>query len=80
MPIFDFACRGCGHQFEMLVRGGGTPACPACQGTDLEKLLSLPAVKTETTHGLAMQAAKRRDQRQGTDRVMAQREYEANHD
>jgi putative FmdB family regulatory protein len=80
MPIFDFACRGCGHQFEVLVRGGSTPACPACQGTDLEKLLSLPAVKTETTHGLAMQAAKRRDQRQGTDRVMAQREYEANHD
>lgn len=80
MPIFDFACRGCGHEFETLVRGGGTPACPACQGTDLEKLLSLPAVKTETTHGLAMQAAKRRDQRQGTDRVMAQREYEANHD
>ncbi len=80
MPIFDFACRGCGHQFEALVRGSDTTRCPACQGTDLEKLPSLPAVKTATTHDLAMQAARRRDQRQGTERVMAQREYEANHD
>lgn len=80
MPIFDFDCRGCAHRFEALVRGSSVPACPACGSTDLEKLPSLPALKTETTHGLAMQAARRRDKRQGTERVMEQAAYEASHD
>ena len=81
MPIYEYACRSCAHRFELLVRGtSATPACPACKSDDLEKLLSLPAVKSETTHALAMKAAKRRDARQATERVNTQREYEANHD
>jgi len=27
MPIFEYACRACGHEFETLVRGAETPAC-----------------------------------------------------
>ena len=45
MPIHEFACRACGHRFEELVRGSERPACPHCQATDLEKLLSVFAVK-----------------------------------
>lgn len=46
MPLFDFKCRACGRQFETLVRprDAEPPTCPACRGTDLEKLLSVPAV------------------------------------
>jgi len=40
MPLFDFHCRACGHQFEALVRSGHPPVCPSCQGTDLERQLS----------------------------------------
>jgi putative FmdB family regulatory protein len=40
MPLFEYACRGCGHRFEELVRGSEQPACPRCAGADLEKLLS----------------------------------------
>ncbi len=40
MPLFDFRCRACGETFEALVRPGHPPACPACQGTDLERQLS----------------------------------------
>jgi hypothetical protein len=47
---------------------------------DLERLLSLPAVHSETTRGLALRAAKKRDARQGTEQRRAQREYELNHD
>jgi hypothetical protein len=40
----------------------------------------MPRVKSETTKGLAMRAAKRRDAQQGSDRTRAQREYEASHE
>jgi hypothetical protein len=46
----------------------------------MEKLLSLPAIKSESTHALAMRAARKRDKAQGTERQAAQAEYERNHD
>ena len=81
MPICEFACRSCEHRFELLIRGtSAPPACPECKSADLERLLSLPAVKSEGTHALAMKAAKTRDTRQATERSNTQREYEAHHD
>jgi hypothetical protein len=56
------------------------PSCPACSSEDLERLLSVPAVRSEGTRQLALKAARKRDERLGNDRVMAQREYEAHHD
>jgi putative FmdB family regulatory protein len=44
MPLFEYECRGCGHHFEYLTRQGQTPACPSCQGVDLQKQLSVFAV------------------------------------
>jgi putative FmdB family regulatory protein len=41
MPLFEFACRSCDHQFESLVRGNETPACPSCHSTELERRLSV---------------------------------------
>jgi putative FmdB family regulatory protein len=80
MPIFEYACRSCGERFEVLVRTGSKPACPKCAGVDLEKLLSLPAIKSETTHGAAMAAAKSRDTKQAREKNAAQRDYELKHD
>jgi putative FmdB family regulatory protein len=80
MPIFDFTCTACQHVFEALVRGDTLPPCPACGAGTVDKALSLPAIKTSTTRGMAMAAAKRRDRAQGQEREHAQREYEKNHD
>jgi putative FmdB family regulatory protein len=80
MPIYEFSCRSCGHQFEALVRSSTVPVCPQCQNEDLERLLSLPAVKSDTTRALALRAAKQRDSRQAKERDHAQRQYEASHD
>ncbi|MEO6443792.1 MAG: FmdB family zinc ribbon protein [Gemmatimonadaceae bacterium] len=80
MPIYDFKCADCGAQSEILVRGKEVPACTACGSETLERLLSLPAVKSATTKALSMQAAKRRDARQGTERVQEQLRYERSHD
>jgi len=50
LPLFDFLCRGCGTQFESLVRPAsyGDPAttCPSCHSQDLERLLASFAVKS----------------------------------
>jgi hypothetical protein len=54
--------------------------CPKCKSEDLDRLLSMPAVRSETTTALAMKAAKRRDNRQAFEQDKAQREYEAAHD
>jgi len=80
MPIFEYQCRGCGKEFEALVRPGSpSPACPACQSADLEKLMSIPAVQSESTHGLAMKSAKKRDKIAGSEKAREQREYELHH-
>jgi len=80
MPIYDYSCRGCGHTFEALVRGSSIPSCPECRSEDLERLPSLPAVRSESTKQQALRSAKQRDTRQANERVHAQREYEAHHD
>ncbi len=79
MPIFEFTCRGCGRQFETLVLKGSTPECPACTSQDLERMLSVPALKSETTHALALKAATKRDKVQASENARAQREYELHH-
>jgi putative FmdB family regulatory protein len=48
MPLFDFRCRGCGREFEALIRpqDAAAPVCPACQSADLERLLPIFAVSS----------------------------------
>lgn len=79
MPIFEYHCQACGHEFEMLVLKGAVPACPACQADTLERMISVPAVKSESTHALALKAAKKRDSKQASELNRAQREYELHH-
>ena len=73
MPIYEYECRACGHRFEQVVLPATTPACPECQGQDLERLLSMFAVDSEGTRQTHLKAARkqaakiRREQsRQGT--------------
>jgi putative FmdB family regulatory protein len=80
MPIYEYACKSCGHEFEKLVRREQTPTCESCGAADVERLFSLTNVKSETTKAQAMQAAKKRDKAQATDRVQAQIAYERSHD
>lgn len=80
MPIYEYRCRKCNAEFELLVRGSAAPACESCASQDLEKLLSLPSIKSESTHALAMRAARKRDKAQGAEREYTQAEYERNHD
>jgi len=44
MPIFEYVCRECKHQFEAIVLGSQTPKCPKCESRKLEQQLSRFAV------------------------------------
>ncbi len=80
IPIYEYSCQDCGHDFEALVRGEVTPTCPECNSASLERQFSLPTAHTSGTRDMAMRAAKARDRRQGAERMHTQREYELNHD
>ena len=51
MPIFEYACKKCGHRFEALLNSASAPApeCPECHAPGAKRLLSrfAPASKTE---------------------------------
>jgi putative FmdB family regulatory protein len=49
MPIYEYACPGCGNRFEKLVRRPGEAvSCPSCESPDVEKQLSVFAVAAST--------------------------------
>lgn len=80
MPLYDFRCQGCGAESELLVRGTATPVCPACGSEALDRLPSLPAVRSEATRAVVGRYTQRRDAAQARERVNEQRNYERNHD
>lgn len=41
MPMYEFRCTGCGHEFEEITPSdGAAPPCPSCRGEATERLLS----------------------------------------
>jgi putative FmdB family regulatory protein len=47
MPIFEYVCRACDHQFEALVYGAQKAECPKCHGHKLAPQLSVFAVSSK---------------------------------
>ncbi len=48
MPIYEYACRACGAEFEHLhasMKEITAPACPACTSSDVQRRFSAPAVR-----------------------------------
>jgi putative FmdB family regulatory protein len=79
VPIYDYKCRTCGRQFEELVKLGQTPDCPSCGGRDLERLVSLPVVSTESSRRRSFKKARERASKVHEEKKHAQAEYERNY-
>jgi putative FmdB family regulatory protein len=80
MPLYEYQCRKCGHEFETLVRPGDpAPACASCGSAELEKLLSQLAVSTDGTRQVNFQKARARAKKANRDKEIAQFEYEEKH-
>ena len=64
MPIFEFECRSCGNHFEELVlpwleKTAEKPECPSCHAKDVEKVLSICAVSSQSTRQASLQKARK---------------------
>jgi putative FmdB family regulatory protein len=40
MPLYDYHCKACQDEFELLVRASTVPTCPRCGSTELERAIS----------------------------------------
>jgi putative FmdB family regulatory protein len=79
MPIYEYECRACRHQFEAIVRTGDTPACPECRSADLERLVSLFAVDSGDSRRLSLAAARKQHAKTTKEKAHAEAEYERKH-
>lgn len=80
MPIFEYKCRKCSHEFEKLVRNNELPPCPQCQNADVEKLLSLGAgISTQKSRSRTLGIARAKGRAVKKEQDHAQREYERNY-
>jgi len=51
MPIFEYICQECQHEFEALVFGRDKAKCPKCQSQKLSPQLSVFAVSAKSSRG-----------------------------
>ena len=79
MPIYEYECRGCGHQFEFLLLPTTVAACPSCGGSDLQREISMFAVSSEGTRQQALSDARKRAAGVKRDKDHAEMEYIKNH-
>ena len=82
MPLYDYCCRSCGHEFEALVRSQDAPpqCCPSCKSADLERLLSDFAVNTAEKRAASTKQSRKRQIRANKDKVVADEEYRKEHE
>ena len=64
MPIYEYACRSCHARFERFIRPAPTGeaevvVCPSCHGSDVERLLSMFAVNSESTQQAHLRQARK---------------------
>ena len=79
MPLYEFRCQSCGHQFEALVRPPEVPTCEQCHGTELERLLSMFAVSSESTRQASLSRAREANKKVQRDKAIADQEEIEHH-
>ena len=79
MPIYEYRCRACDHEFEaVVIPTGDPPACPTCaSGDHLERLISMFAVSSDGTREMNLKSARKQAAKTRRDKQVA--EHEAIH-
>ena len=80
MPIYEYKCRKCSHEFERLIRNNEVPACPECAAADVERKLTLGAgISTKKSRDRVLGIARAKGKAIKKEQDHAQREYERNY-
>jgi putative FmdB family regulatory protein len=79
VPLYDFKCLACGEQFEALVLKN-EPSCPACQGHQLEQLISMFSVDSASIRQSNINSARKANGKMARDKAVADREAIEHHD
>jgi len=82
MPLYEYQCRACHHEFEALVRPQDQERtkCPACQGVDLERQLGSFAVSTREKTAAAAKQSRQRQVKANKEKLVADEEYRKEHE
>ena len=54
MPIFEFECNKCNHNYETIAKRDEMPPCPACSSNDVSKKLSVCAFASHNIGGVTV--------------------------
>lgn len=54
MPIFEYVCEGCKHEFETLLYGDHKAECPKCHGKKLAPQLSVFSMSSKSASSKSM--------------------------
>lgn len=46
MPIYEYSCAACNHEFEEIILGDEEPVCPQCGHQECTKLISSGVFRT----------------------------------
>ena len=79
MPIYEYKCRACNHEFEALVLDAKSPQCSKCESQDIERLLSLFAVDSKGTRQLHLKAERQKNTKVQKDKAVAEHEHIHHH-
>lgn len=81
MPIYDYRCRKCGHEFELVVLKSTAIVCPSCTADEPEQLLSAFAVSSDSTRQANAKKSRRAQlsSREFKDKQVAEADYVQNH-
>jgi putative FmdB family regulatory protein len=81
MPIFEYHCRACGHEFEAVVLPQRpTAECPECKSSDLEKLVSAASVSTDGIRQANALKSRQQQIAKRKDKIIADEEHRLHHD
>ena len=75
MPLYEYSCRACAKAFEALILPGRdtTVSCPSCSSVDVERLISLFAVDSDSTRKANLESGRRHLRKEQVDKQVADR-------